>query len=100
MPLEAKYAADNGEAHKINIIKTEAGHTLGFNNVAGKETLFLVDWTGQGIFEIPLCLDCWRNFVSDSDVIHAVAEKLRAESGNPGRSQVSWVSLAPQKGGT
>jgi hypothetical protein len=50
MPLEAKYAADNGEAHKINIIKTEAGHTLGFNNVAGKETLFLVDWTGQGIF--------------------------------------------------
>jgi len=50
MPLEAKHAADNGEAHKINIIKTEAGHTLAFNNVAGKEGMFFVDWTGQGLY--------------------------------------------------
>ncbi len=50
MPLEAKYAADNGEDHKMNIIKTEAGHTLAFNNVAGKEGMFFVDWTGQGLY--------------------------------------------------
>ena len=64
-----------------------------------KETLMVFTaWTGQGIFEIPLCLDCWGNFVTDSDVIHAVAEKLRAESGDPGKSRVSWVSLAPKRG--
>jgi len=38
------------ERTRLNIVKTESGHTLFFDSRGKKEKMFLVDWTGSGLF--------------------------------------------------
>lgn len=52
VPKEAKRAwrQDPREPVRLRLIKSEAGHTLLFDDRGEKEKAYLVDWTGSGLF--------------------------------------------------
>lgn len=52
IPLEAKHITDEDPraGTRVRELKTEAGHTLLFNDNGKSESLFLVDWTGAGLY--------------------------------------------------
>ncbi len=56
IPLEAKAISDEDirEGTRIRELKSEAGHTLLFDDRGGKEKAFLLDWGGSGWFSIAL----------------------------------------------
>ena len=52
IPLEAKAIGDKDirEGTRIRVIKTEAGHTLFWDDRGTYEKMLLMDWTGSGFF--------------------------------------------------
>lgn len=54
IPLEAKALGDQEirKGTRIRIIKTEAGGTLGWDDNGQGEAMFLIDWTGAGLFAV------------------------------------------------